>query len=504
MKKYEWMKNDTASIMFSAIESKKSSRIFRLSAVFKNEEIDPKRLKKAVENVTARYEHIRYRDVKGYYWAYLEKCDKMPAVLPEQYRPAQLRRLGRDGAPEITFLYYKRRLSIESNHIYGDGTGFAELLKSVVAEYMILGGCNKEDFKSVRLADEKGSDTELEDAFKRYATKEKLKKVKRESAYNLPKDFVKDYQNFICGTISVDSLKALSKERNLTITEFIASAMILAIIKSADRPINKTIIIDIPVNLRKFFPSDTVRNFTSPMPIHFNPHGRENVTHDEIIEAIRGQLKKYNTKENQQAFINYSFSLTQSLPAKLILSIFKQWGMNLIQKITHNKEMTVVFTNMGNIAMPPIMSEALERVELVGGDARVYNMSVFTSAISLNGYMHIGFNYSTKDFSFCREFFRILSGYGLDVRIESSDENGLDLNEKEPKMCRKCGVRLGEEYTVCPLCAEKADKAEKADEYFKTALYPQPYKKYEHIKRKKRNNIYDINRFHAWFNMDPS
>ena len=55
MKKYEWMKNDTAAIMFSAIEGAKQSRIFRLSAVFKNEEIDPERLKKAVENVKKRY-----------------------------------------------------------------------------------------------------------------------------------------------------------------------------------------------------------------------------------------------------------------------------------------------------------------------------------------------------------------------------------------------------------------------------------------------------------------
>lgn len=504
MKKYEWLKNDTASIMFSAIESSKQSRIFRISAVFKNEEIDPIRLKKAVENVMPRYPHIMYRDVKGYYWAYLEKCDRLPTVSVEEYRPAELRRLGRDGAPEIVFLYYKRRLSVEGNHIYGDGTGFVELLKSVVAEYMILGGADRKAFEGVRFGDEKGSATELENAFRRYATKEKLKKVKREKSHILPKEYVKDYQNFICGIVPVEQLKPLCKQRNLTITEFIASAMILAIIKSAKSPINKTIIIDIPANLRQLFPSDTVRNFTSPMPIHFKPKGREDVTHDEIIEAVRGQLKKYNTKENQQAFINHSFALTQSVPAQLILSIFKQWGMNLIQRISHNSEMTVVLSNMGNVKMPEIMSEALERVELVGGDARVYDMSVFTTAISLNGYMHIGFNYSTKDFSFCREFFRILAGYGLSVRVESSDENGLDLTATEPKQCKKCSVRIGEEYSICPLCGGKADKAEKADEYFKTALYPQPYKKYEHIKRKRRNKIYDINRFHAWFNMDPS
>ncbi len=505
MKKYEWMKNDTAAIMFSAIESSKRSRLFRLSAVFKNEEIDPERLRKAVENIIPRYPLLMYRDVKGYYWAYLEKCDEMPKVLPEEHRPAELRRLGRDGTPEIVFLYYKRRLSLEANHVYGDGTGFIEVLKSVVAEYMVLGGADRNAFEGVRFGDEMASEEELENPFRRYFTKEKLPQVKREESYVLPKDYVKDYQNYICGILPFEELKPLCKQRDLSVTEFIASAMILAIIKSAKEPISKSIIIDIPVNLRQFFPSNSIRNFTSPMPIHFNPEGRRDVTHEEIIEAIRGQLKKYNTKENQQAFINASFKKTQNLANQLILSIFKQWGMNAIQKKTHNTEMTVVFTNMGNIKIPGIMSDALERFELVGGDARVYDMSVFTSAISVNGYMHIGFNYSTKDVSFCREFFRILAGYGLSVRVESSDENGVEKGAApEPKRCGECGVRIGEEYAVCPLCGSVPEKAETEDSYFKTALYPQPYKPYSHVPFKKQNTVYDIDRFHAWFNMDPS
>ena len=505
MKKYEWMKNDTAAIMFSAIESAKQSRLFRLSVVFKNEEVDPERLKKAVENIIPRYPLLMYRDVKGYYWAYLEKCDSLPLVLPEENRPAELRRLGRDGTPEIVFLYYKRRLSIEANHVYGDGTGFLEILKSVVAEYMVLGGADRNAFEGVRFGDGECEPEELENAFRRYATKEKLPKLKREESYVLPKEYVKDYQNYICGMFPFSELNPLCKQRNLTVTEFVASAMILAIIRSAEEPVNKSIIIDIPVNLRQFFPSKTIRNFTSPMPIHFNPKGRTDVTHEEIIEAVRGQLKKYNTKENQQAFINHSFALTQNLPAQLVLSIFKQWGMNAIQKKTHNTEMTVVFTNMGNVKIPQIMSDAIERIEIVGGDARVYDMSVFTSAISVNGYMHIGFNYSTKDVSFCREFFRILASYGISVRVESSDENGIEsATEAAPKMCSECNVRIGEEYGRCPLCGGEPSKAQTPDSYFKTALYPWPYKPYKHVPRKKKNKIYDIDRFHAWFNMDPS
>lgn len=126
------MKNDTVSIMFSAVDSKKTSRLFRISAIFKDEDVDPVKLKEAVRIAMQRYPLYLYRDTKGFFWTYLEKADGLPLVLPEEYRPAELRRLGNDGTPEIVFVYYKRRLSIETTHVLGDGGGILELLKTVL------------------------------------------------------------------------------------------------------------------------------------------------------------------------------------------------------------------------------------------------------------------------------------------------------------------------------------------------------------------------------------
>lgn len=69
----------------------------------------------------------------------------------------------------------------------------------------------------------------------------------------------------------------------------------------------------------------------------------------------------------------------------------------------------------------------------------------------------------------------------IPVRIESSEENGVeDKTETAPKMCDSCGVRIGEEYSHCPLCDSEPTKTDSKDEYFRTALYPQPYKKIKH------------------------
>lgn len=83
MKKYEWMKNDTVSIMFSAVDTYKTSRLFRIAAIFKDEEVDPERLREAVRLTVNRYPHYLYRNTNGFFWTYLEKAEGLPPVLTE-------------------------------------------------------------------------------------------------------------------------------------------------------------------------------------------------------------------------------------------------------------------------------------------------------------------------------------------------------------------------------------------------------------------------------------
>lgn len=504
MKKYEWMRNDTAAIMFSAIDGRKTSRIFRISAVFKNEEVDPERLKEAVRLTMPRYPVCLYRNKKGFFWTYLEKADGLPAVLPEEYRPAALRRLGRDGGPEMVFLYYQRRISIEANHIYGDGMGFLEILKSVVAQYMVLGGADKKDFPGIRFGDVEPGETEIENPYIRFKTDEKLEKLHREKAYVLPANFDKDYQNYLNGLIETEKLKHVCSESNSTVTEFLSAVLILSMIKTAKEPITTAITIDVPCNLKKLFPTDSTRNFSSSVPIHFSPEGKSDYSLEDIIEATRGQLKKYNCKETHQAFINSSYGLTENKLLQPFPFFIKKPVVNSMQKKSHNTDMTVLFSNLGNISLPEIMHESIERFDFVGGDARVYDMPLFCSAIGFNGYINMSFNLSGKDRSLCREFFRLLTSMGVPVRIESSEENGVETNaEIAPKVCKKCGVRLGEEYANCPLCDSEPTKTDIKDEYFKTALFPQPYKQIKHKMFSKRNYGLSAEKIKAYFILQP-
>jgi hypothetical protein len=93
---------------------------------------------------------------------------------------------------------------------------------------------------------------------------------------------------------------------------------------------------------------------------------------------------------------------------------------------------------------------------------------------------------------------------GFSIRIESSHENGIEDNtEVSPKMCKSCGVRIGEEYSRCPLCDSKASAADTPDPYFKTALYVQPMKEVKHKKVRKPNLTLSKEHLKAYFNVNP-
>ena len=490
--------------MFASIDDKHNSRMFRLSAVFKDEEVDPDRLKEAVRLVMPRFPAFNCRDRKGFFWAYLEKADGLPVVKKEEYFPAALRRLGSGNKPEIEFLYYKRRISVEANHVLGDGMGVLEIMKSVLAQYMILGGADKSEFTGIRFGDSLPTAEEYENPYDRFHNDEKLGKIHREKAYVIPKCYEDNYQNYINGLIDIAELKKVCREKNITITELVSAVLISSIIKSDKTPINDTVIIEVPCNIRKFFPTETVRNFASSVPVQFSPKGRRDYSLDEIIEGIRGQLKNNDSKEVHQEFINANCALTQNKILQPVPYFIKKLVVNGRQKKSHNTEQTILFSNIGNVVLPEIMHEKIQRLDVAAGDSRVYDMSMFCSAISFNGYMNLSFSLTGKDHSIPISFFRSLTEMNIPVRVESTLGNGIEeKTEIAPKHCEECKVRLGEEYSVCPLCDAKAKAYEKEDMYFSTALYPVTFKRDIPPYVDKKNRSLSAEKLKAYFILQP-
>lgn len=419
MKSYRWMKIDTASIMFTSLSSKKWGRTFRMAAVFKDEEINPELLKKAAADVMHRYPSTHTTLRKGFFWNYLECTDALPEIRPEFSRTLLPITYRNDGRPDFRIVYHGRRVALECSHHLGDGKGVTEYFNALLERYVELLDNPESEYVLTEVPAE-----EITNAFADYFQKggETADEDDTE-AYQLPGEIEKDFLQLIFAMISVDEIRKASKQRGLTVTEFLASALILGTIKNEEKPIDKVISIAIPVNLRRFFPSDTVRNFTIQSKIDFDPKGRRDWSFDDICDTVRGQLKTRLEINELQKTLNRYGSLATNPVLKLVPNFIKLPVLRIKQEQSHSTS-TTILTNTGESELSSELSKRIERVDGVNGDTSGYGLISTCSAVSCNGFFSLCFSICSHDTSWAKNCIRVLAQQGLNIRVESTHGNG--------------------------------------------------------------------------------
>lgn len=419
MQNYRWLKVDTASIMFTCLSSKKWGRSFRMAAVFKDENVDPEILTKAARDVSARYPSVHSFLKKGFFWNYQECTNELPEIREEFSRTLLPITMRNDRRPDFRIVYYKRRLAIESAHHMGDGKGVEKYFTALLERY-----CELKENPNAPYVPEDFDDEELTNAFQTYYQKDGAKSQRDVAkAYKLPGEIEKDFLQLIFAIMDVDEIKNISRERGMTITEFVAAAIILGAIKNSNEPINENICIGIPVNLRRFFPTKSIRNFTIQTEIDFHPKGRTDWTFDEVCDVVKGQLSKKLEKGKLQKQLNKFGGLVNNPVIKVVPNFIKLPVIRMMQHSTHQSN-TTILTNTGEYSLPDTIKDKIERMDGVNGDTSGYGLISTCSATSANGFFSLCFSVLCRDTGWAKQSIRVLSQQGLNIRVESTHGNG--------------------------------------------------------------------------------
>ena len=182
-KERPWYKLDNAAILYSALQREEYSAVYRFSAVME-ERVDPAALQRAVERTMPRFPGFGVRIKKGAFWYYFEPNPAPgPFVKEDIANPCQPIRFS---AKErlLRVFYYGPRISIELFHALADGAGALVLLKTLVAEYLRLGGVEVPCTEGVLDPAEAPDPEEWEDAYPRYATSRARRSLKAGPAYS--------------------------------------------------------------------------------------------------------------------------------------------------------------------------------------------------------------------------------------------------------------------------------------------------------------------------------
>ncbi len=163
----------------------------------------------------------------------------------------------------------------------------------------------------------------------------------------------------INGKIDASRFAASAKEHGATVTQYLAALLTYAIwqsdgfAKTSKRPIN----ICIPVNLRKYFNSHSLRNFS--LIFHTSTQcGGKKLTFDDILETIKQDFREELTLDKLQEMLNANVSIEKTLaPFPLFL---KKIGIRIGTSLLGDKIKTCTISNLGKIDLPAELNDKIK------------------------------------------------------------------------------------------------------------------------------------------------
>ena len=405
----KWYRLDNAAKIFPPSKNKYDSKIFRFT-VSLVENVDKDILNVALTKTLQEYPIFRSVLKRGLFWYYLEESNIKPVVVEEHLRPCSKF----DTGLLFQVTYYKKRINLEVNHALTDGTGTLMFLKTLVVNYL------EEKYKiNSKEAINKASIKESSnDSFRKYYTG-KIKKSITSSkiAYKIKDEkYVENRLKIIEGIVDVNSLLKLAKKYNVTLTVYLVSLLIKCIGESMElKARKKPIVVTVPVNLRNYYPSYTVRNFFNAVNISFKYNGEDIAN---IIKVVNEEFKRNLTKENVENKMNNLAKLEDIFILRLIPIFIKDLVLRYAYKFTENYA-TMTLSNIGIIDIPEVYQKYIDYF-----DVFISTSKIQLCMCSYLNKMLLTFTSQFVNSEIEKNFFRYLTAEGINVTINTNKIGG--------------------------------------------------------------------------------
>lgn len=412
-----WRRLDNTAKIFPVIASENLSNVFRISAVLK-EEVDPGTLQRALEEILPQFESFSVRLRRGFFWYYFENNKRMPVIEREAAYPCKYIDPHSNQLFLFRVTYFERRINLEVFHAVTDGLGAVNFLKALVYRYLDL----KRNSRTGHQAPQKISpdvSMNVEDSYVRHYKKTVKRKYSSRKAYHLTGEALPlDEENVLHGYVGLKELKAVSKSHGVSITRFLAAALIWSIYQEylGGKPCEESIGISIPINLRTFFGSETTANFFAVTLIDFLSTSEDH-TFSDMLEAVSSQMDKKITKEKMEEIISYNVSNEKKWYLRITPLFIKWCILNLIFR-KNDKAYTMTLSNIGPIDIEEDYGKEIERFSMMIGVSKRQPMKC--AVCSYGEEVIVTFTSVFQDTRLQDRFFCFLEEKGIPVSLESN------------------------------------------------------------------------------------
>lgn len=408
-----WFPLDDAAKVYPLSMKHGQMAIFRMS-VYLTAPVVPELLQMALTFTIKRFPSFATTVKKGFFWHYLDTTKRRFVVKPDTGLPCRPIRIAYSGSQSFRVMYYKNRISVEFFHVLTDGMGGMTFLKTLTATYLRLTGLESSNTQGVLDIEEVPSPSEMTNEFGRADKTEKVSGFMGKPAVQMSGKVskVRPYQ-ILHFKIANDTLIAAAKSKGASVTAYVLAQMFLAGRYATDA-ISGEMNIQVPVNMRKYYPSNTLRNFAMYCGIRLPIN--EITSTDHIIPLISQQLSEKASKESMSEMMNATQSMTNAL--RYIPLFIKAAVAGVVYSFLGDKVFSNTLTNLGVTKMPKELSDHVESMDAVLGPT-VINRAC-CAMISYGSTTTLTITKITADPTFEEKLYELLCNDGVKVCVEGS------------------------------------------------------------------------------------
>lgn len=224
----------------------------------------------------------------------------------------------------------------------------------------------------------------------------------------------------IDGIMSVQEVMTAAGKYHATITEYLNSVLLYALLQKQlkENPIRKRPVkIAMPVNLRRFFPSKTLRNFITMIYPAIDPRLGD-YTFEEIIKQVHHYMRYYINEKFLRGDITTNAATQQNPLIRVVPLFVKDFVVKTFYRKVQDHNSSAGLTNMGAIKVPDAMKPFIERFDIYMGIP--FSSRTNCAIISFEDTLTINFASCIHESDVERLFFCKLVEDGIHVTLESN------------------------------------------------------------------------------------
>ncbi len=412
-----WFPLDDAAKIYPISMGRDRMAIFRLS-VYLREDVAPALLQMALNFTIKRFPGFATTLKKGFFWHYLSATKRRFCVEKEKDIPCQPLKVSGSGSQPFRVLYYQNRISVELFHVLTDGTGGMAFLKVLAAEYLRLCGVDIPNHPALLDIAAPPMAEELENPFTRVPKKGVGSGFVNKSAVQMSgKPSPVKPCRILHFKMPTDQLKAAAKAQNATVTAYMLGQMFLSI-RSATDVWQGEVSLQVPVNMRKFYPIPTVRNFSMYCGIRLPLEGTDRM--EKLIPEISAQLTSKTDMATMTDMVCAASNLVRVL--RFIPLAVKHPVAKTVYGFLGDKIFTTTLSNLGVVELPPEMAAHIESMDFVLGTGTTHPL--LCAMVTVGDVTTFSVTKRTADPSFEERMYELLTADGIDVMAEGSELYG--------------------------------------------------------------------------------